>query len=98
MFVLLKQNEKAGTKIDEKMIESEIIMEIGKSIHEAGYIFGLDYSIISDEEIMIEIKLPEEITDDIQQHITGIAEQIITEKDYHPESFHITVSNFTSSN
>lgn len=96
---LITENSKSKADIDiedEKKIETELIPNIGKAIHKEYQTFGMEYDIISNEKIVLEIKLSEKIADNTESTIVNITEGVISKYNYNPKSFEIIVSSFTN--
>lgn len=79
-----------------EMIEMDLILNIGIALQESYQAFGIEYDIISNDEIILEIKLAETLTDNTKNNIRDTVNEMILKYNYNPDSFKIIVSSFVS--
>ncbi|WP_227940273.1 hypothetical protein [Alkalihalobacillus deserti] len=90
-----KIKPKEVKQLEEKLSETELMLEIGEKLYEKRYTFGLEWEVLSKEKVDIVVKLPkEEISEDTINEVKQIVNEVVTANNIEPQLFEIEVKNY----
>ena len=75
-------------QIEVKLNETGLLGDIGKRLYDYGYLFCLDWAVLSEKKVDIVIKLPQEdISEDTKNELKLIVDEFLIENKMDPKIF-----------
>ena len=82
-------------KFEEKLKETGLVDEVGKELYEKGYLFSLNWDVLSEKKVNIVINLKqEEFGEDNKNEVEQIVNQFLIVNNVDPRLFKIDVAHY----
>ncbi len=98
-------NKQVSAENNTEIIESDVkyqrdideaLKEVGYKLYKEGYSFGMEYDILPNKNVEIEIKTADQkATENVKNEMMQIAMGVIKESKYEPKLFEINVTDYS---